>query len=97
VEAQEISYWDHRVEDLKHQEQAGKPNARLNSNEARKRADTLQARLQKPLIEDVRYYAGVIAKRSLSGAFMKARDRQTDSNDSETGPRRYPQAPTCQL
>ncbi len=43
----EINYWDHRAEDLKHQEQAGKPNARLNSNEARKRADTLQARLQK--------------------------------------------------
>ena len=43
----EINYWDHRAEDLKHQEQAGKPNARLNSNEARRRADTLQARLQK--------------------------------------------------
>jgi hypothetical protein len=43
----EISYWDHRAEDLKHQEQVGKPNARLNSNEARRRADTLQARLQK--------------------------------------------------
>jgi len=37
----------HRAEDLKHQKQAGKPNARLNSNEARRRADTLQARLQK--------------------------------------------------
>ncbi len=47
----EISYWDHRAEDLKHQEQAGKPNARLNSNEARKRADTLQARLQKRMEE----------------------------------------------
>ena len=43
----EINYWDHRAEDLKHQEQAGKPNARLNSNEARRRADTLQARLRK--------------------------------------------------
>jgi len=47
----EISYWDHRAEDLKHQEQAGKPNARLNSNEARKRADSLQARLQKRMEE----------------------------------------------
>ena len=27
----EISYWDHRAEKLKLQEQAGKPNARLNS------------------------------------------------------------------
>jgi hypothetical protein len=38
----EITYWDHRAEELKLQEQAGKPNARLNSNEARKRADLLQ-------------------------------------------------------
>jgi SNF2 family DNA or RNA helicase len=47
----EISYWDHRAEDLKHQEQAGKVNARLNSNEARKRADNLQGRLQKRMEE----------------------------------------------
>jgi hypothetical protein len=43
----EIGYWDHRAEDLKLQEQAGKSNARLNSLEARRRADDLQARLQK--------------------------------------------------
>jgi len=43
----EISYWDHRAEELKLQEQAGKANARLNSQEARRRADELQARLQK--------------------------------------------------
>jgi len=47
----EINYWDHRAEDLKHQEQAGKPNARLNSNEARKRADELQSRLERRLEE----------------------------------------------
>ena len=47
----EISYWDHRAEQLKLQEQAGKPNARLNSDEARKRADALQARLQKRMEE----------------------------------------------
>jgi SNF2 family DNA or RNA helicase len=47
----EISYWDHRAEDLKLQEQAGKPNARLNSMEARKRADLLQARLHKRMEE----------------------------------------------
>ena len=39
----EISYWDHRAQILKAQEQSGKPNARLNSEEARKRADSLQA------------------------------------------------------
>lgn len=43
----EITYWDHRAEELKLQEQAGKPNARLNSNEARRRADNLQSRLEK--------------------------------------------------
>ncbi|MFZ1058238.1 MAG: DUF3883 domain-containing protein, partial [Candidatus Rokuibacteriota bacterium] len=47
----EISYWDHRAEQLKLQEQAGKPNARLNSGEARKRADSLQARLEKRMEE----------------------------------------------
>ncbi|HRZ91622.1 MAG TPA: helicase-related protein, partial [Candidatus Paceibacterota bacterium] len=47
----EINYWDHRAEQLKLQEQAGKPNARLNSDEARKRADGLQARLQKRMEE----------------------------------------------
>ncbi len=47
----EITYWDHRAEQLKLQEQAGKTNARLNSGEARKRADNLQARLQKRLEE----------------------------------------------
>jgi len=43
----EINYWDHRAEELKLQEQAGKVNARLNSQEARRRADDLQGRLQK--------------------------------------------------
>ena len=47
----EISYWDHRAEQLKLQEQAGKVGARLNSGEARRRADNLQARLQKRLEE----------------------------------------------
>jgi hypothetical protein len=45
----EITYWDHRAEELKLQESAGKPNARLNSGEARKRADLLQGRLQNRL------------------------------------------------
>jgi hypothetical protein len=47
----EITYWDHRAEQLKLQEQAGKPNAKLNSGEARKRADALQGRLEKRLEE----------------------------------------------
>ena len=47
----EINFWDHRAEQLKMQEQAGKPNARLNSNEARKRADELHGRLQRRMEE----------------------------------------------
>ncbi|MGI8782613.1 MAG: helicase-related protein [Acidobacteriota bacterium] len=47
----EVTHWDHRAEQLRFQEQAGKPNARLNSGEARKRADNLQARLQNRLEE----------------------------------------------
>ncbi len=46
----EINYWDHRAEDLKAQELAGK-SPRLNSGQARKRADDLQARLQKRMEE----------------------------------------------
>ena len=47
----EIVYWDLRAADLQSQEQAGKPNARLNSSEARRRADDLQGRLQKRMGE----------------------------------------------
>ena len=47
----EITYWDHRAEQLKLQEHAGKAGARLNSQEARRRADDLQARLQRRLAE----------------------------------------------
>ena len=54
----EINYWDHRAEQLRLQEQAGRPNARLNSGEARKRADLLQGRLQKRL-EDLKLEAQI--------------------------------------
>ncbi len=47
----EISYWDHRAEQLKLEEEVGKTGARLNSGEARRRADTLQVRLQKRLAD----------------------------------------------
>ena len=47
----EIAYWDHRAEELKLKEQAGRAGARLNSQEARRRADDLQARLQRRLAE----------------------------------------------
>ncbi|GAB4177291.1 MAG: helicase-related protein [Rhodocyclaceae bacterium] len=47
----EITWWDHRAEELKLKEQAGRPGARLNSQEARRRADDLQARLERRLAE----------------------------------------------
>jgi len=47
----EITYWDHRAEQLRLQEQAGVAGARLNSQEARRRADDLQARLERRLAE----------------------------------------------
>ena len=47
----EITYWDHRSQELRAQEEAGRSNTRLNSNEARKRADGLEGRLAKRLEE----------------------------------------------
>ena len=47
----EISFWDNRAEQLKLAEAAGKTGARLNSGEARRRADALQLRLQKRLAD----------------------------------------------
>jgi len=43
----EINHWDHRAEQLKQQELAGKVNAKINSGKARQRADELTSRLQK--------------------------------------------------
>jgi hypothetical protein len=42
----EIAYWDGRALELQAQEEAGKINAKLNSAQARQRADDLEARLQ---------------------------------------------------
>lgn len=48
---QEIQYWDMRALDLKEKEAAGKPNAKLNSSMAQRRADELQARMDRRLTE----------------------------------------------
>ena len=47
----EIAHWDHRASTLQAQEEAGKPGARLNSAEARRRADDLQERLQQRMAQ----------------------------------------------
>jgi hypothetical protein len=47
----EINFWDHRAQELKLQESAGRVNARLNSELAQRRADELATRLQNRLLE----------------------------------------------
>ena len=47
----EIQYWDFRAADLKIKEAAGKSNAKLNSQMAARRAEELEARMQKRLAE----------------------------------------------
>lgn len=47
----EIMYWDHRAEELKAKEEAGKVTTRMNAAKARQRADALEARLQHRLAE----------------------------------------------
>ncbi|HPY73771.1 MAG TPA: helicase-related protein, partial [Methanothrix sp.] len=47
----EINYWDHRAHELKELELAGRVNARINSAKARQRADELESRLQRRMVE----------------------------------------------
>ncbi len=47
----EMNYWDKRWNELKLQEAAGRPAARLNSAEARRRADELNTRLTQRLAQ----------------------------------------------
>ena len=42
----EIAHWDHRAEELRLEENAGKSGMRLNSSEARRRAEELRGRLE---------------------------------------------------
>ena len=47
----EIAHWDLRAQELKADEAAGKPAARMNSAEAQRRADDLRTRLERRLAE----------------------------------------------
>lgn len=47
----EINFWDNRANELRLKEQAGKSPGRLNSTEARRRADDLDGRLRKRMEE----------------------------------------------
>jgi len=83
----EINYWDHRAEQLKLEELAGKTNARINSGKARQRADELTTRLQKRL-EDLRQERQVspLPPNVIGGAMIipmglirRLQDKSTDS------------------
>ncbi len=47
----EIRFWEHRARELKLLEQAGRPDARLNSEMARRRAEELTRRLERRLAD----------------------------------------------
>jgi superfamily II DNA or RNA helicase len=47
----EIQYWDYRAAELKQKEAAGKSNAKLNSQLARRRAEEMESRLHRRLDE----------------------------------------------
>ena len=85
----EIAHWDHRAEALKLQEQAGKAGARLNSGEARRRADDLQSRLeqrQSQLDAEAQISAGTPAV--IGGLVVVPRgliDAVTGRNEAEPG------------
>ncbi len=96
----EINHWDHRAAQLKLAEEAGKSGARLNSGEARKRADMLQARLQKRLEELQRDRQ--IAPRPpvvLGGLLVVPRgllDLMSGTSEPATEPTRAPSSPDTQ-
>ena len=47
----EIQYWDFRAAELKEKENAGKTNAKLNSDNAHRKAEELEARMRRRLAE----------------------------------------------
>jgi superfamily II DNA or RNA helicase len=67
----EIAYWDHRAEQLRLQEQTGKINARLNSQEARRRAGELEGRLQKRMEQlDLEAHVSALPPTALGGLMI---------------------------
>ncbi|MCK9521707.1 MAG: DUF3883 domain-containing protein [Proteobacteria bacterium] len=82
----EISYWDHRAEQLKQQELAGKVNAKLNSGKARQRADELEMRLQKR-IEDLQLERRVspLPPNVIGGALIVPAGLLTKLDGGQTG------------
>ncbi|HIV08681.1 MAG TPA: DUF3883 domain-containing protein [Candidatus Spyradenecus faecavium] len=71
---EEINYWDYRAGELMQKERAGKPNAKLNSQQAKQRADDLAARLQKRMTEiDCERHIASLPPAVLGGALVISR------------------------
>lgn len=67
----EIAFWDHRAATLRRDEEAGKPNARLNSREADRRAQDLHVRLRQRMAQlDQEAQIGTQAPLVRSGAVV---------------------------
>jgi hypothetical protein len=85
----EINYWDHRAQQLRLEESAGRANARLNSDMAQRRADDLQARLQNRMRElDLEAQLSPLPPVVLGGAVIvpACRLRETAPHLAETPP-----------
>ena len=67
----EINYWDKRANDLKLQEEAGKPMAKINSALARQRADEFTERLERRMVElEQELSASLRCRRSVIGGAL---------------------------
>lgn len=66
----EINYWDRRAATLRSQEQAGKTNAKLNSERAQQRADELAVRLEQRLAQLQQERQLVAAEPVVVGGFL---------------------------
>lgn len=81
----EIQYWDFRAADLKMKESAGKLNSKLNSQMASRRAEELEARMQKRLAElETEKQISAMPPVIVGGALVIPRGLLDTLTDSET-------------
>jgi SNF2 family DNA or RNA helicase len=100
----EIAHWDGRALELATQEEAGKPNAKLNSDQARRRADDLEARLQSRLqsLENERHLSArppvviggaLVVPRALLPKIALSSEPSDSQNDSISKPKSPEESP----
>jgi SNF2 family DNA or RNA helicase len=83
----EIQYWNFRAADLRQKENAGKINARLNSQAAAKRAEELAARMQKRLAElETERLISAMPPMVIGGAIIIPRGLLVKLQGKETSP-----------